>query len=824
MTTISYTCALNGIHESKTYTASTADFSKRLAKFEESWEIVSEPNCILYFDVDVKTNEIDNEIADAIEQEATDYTCSFLKEKFGQDFEPTVAISHGQANDKKKYSVRLYFPQVKTSKKSNQWMVKQLNKKVVQDKNRYGHIFSLIGETDKFFDEKPYANGKQKLRCIGTSKPGEKRPLILKKGKIESTIVSETSNTIVEYFDSEPKQVCNISPVTNTMPSSTIINQIRDVVLKLIEIDDKDVFDWNDRDTWLKTGFVIFNETNGSGDGCNLFLELSSNWRGPNGEVNDTQYVTRTYYSSKTNEQKKVKISWLKKLLASVVKPEHNIDWTNLTDATFASTFSDLFFKDKLVFTGKEKNLEGYHYNGVFWKKLGLNNAEISKGYFNKLYDHYKSALDSCSWLEEKDYNKYLTKIQYIGSSIGRNHIIDVLQKEHYQSDIVWNNHPNLFAFDDCIYDLDTQTQIEPKPEFYINITTGYSIGNLDLISKKTKDEIKTTIQGLFDDEATYKYVMKVMASFLKQGNIEEKCYFWLGKGRNGKGTLSTLLSSSFGNYFGNLNLGYYTDYSKRDDAPNPNLVNLRYARIINTSEIGEDAIDPDKPVQFRTDKFKSITGNDDVEARNLFKNDIVKYKAGKTIIQTNMMPTFPNIDNPNNYSLRERIVIIPFPFVFVDKSQLDKSKPFLKEKNNGLKEKLNHIDFRNAFIAILLETYSEYLKDGLIEPPLVKQEKMKFFDESNKLKEWFYNNIVKSEMNDKTMYIDELLVSYQNVVPKITKAKFIKNIEQIVGKQSSSNDRTGLKTSRGVYSLVGYEWKPESNEIDDDTDEETSD
>lgn len=500
------------------------------------------------------------------------------------------------------------------------------------------------------------------------------------------------------------------------------------------------------------------------------------------------------------------------------------IDWTNLTDATFASTFSELFFKDKLVFTGMDKDLDGYYFNGVFWKKLGINNAEISKGYFNELYNHYKSELDSCSWLEEKDYNKYLTKIQYIGSSVGRKHIIDILQKEHYQSDIIWNNHPNLFAFDDCIYDLETQTQIEPKPEFYINITTGYSIGNLDLISKETKDEIKTTIQGLFDDEATYKYVMKVMASFLKQGNQEEKCYFWLGKGRNGKGTLSTLLNSSFGNYFGNLNLGYYTDYSKRDDAPNPNLVNLRYARIINTSEIGEDAIDPDKPIRFRTDKFKSITGNDDIEARNLFKNQIIKYKAGKTIIQTNLMPIFIGIEDENNFSLRERIVIIPFPHVFVDKSQLDKSKPFLKEKNNNLKEKLNNVDYRNAFIAILLETYSEYLKDGLIEPPRVKQEKMKFFNESNKFQEWFHNSVIKSEMNVKTMSIDELLISYQNIVPKITKSKMIKDLEQIVGKQSNTNDRTGLKTSRGVYSLVGYEWKPESNEIDDDTDEETSD
>ncbi len=40
----------------------------------------------------------------------------------------------------------------------------------------------------------------------------------------------------------------------------------------------------------------------------------------------------------------------------------------------------------KIVFTGKDKELEGFYYNGVFWKNIGINNAEISKTYFQKLY------------------------------------------------------------------------------------------------------------------------------------------------------------------------------------------------------------------------------------------------------------------------------------------------------------------------------------------------------------------------------------------------------------------------------------------------------
>ena len=69
--------------------------------------------------------------------------------------------------------------------------------------------------------------------------------------------------------------------------------------------------------------------------------------------------------------------------------PKTIIDWGRLTDLTFALSMEKLYFKGKVLFTGKDKELEGYYFNGTYWKQVGINNAEICKYYFQKLYEFY---------------------------------------------------------------------------------------------------------------------------------------------------------------------------------------------------------------------------------------------------------------------------------------------------------------------------------------------------------------------------------------------------------------------------------------------------
>ena len=107
------------------------------------------------------------------------------------------------------------------------------------------------------------------------------------------------------------------------------------------------------------------------------------------------------------------------------------------------------------------------------------------------------------------------------------------------------------------------------------------------------------------------------MGSSVIQSNSEEKAYFCKGEGRNGKGTLIKPFKNALGNYWGDLNINYYTTYDKGADTPNQNLYNCQNLRVISSVEVS-DRDSQDKAIKFLSDKFKTISGNDFIYAREL--------------------------------------------------------------------------------------------------------------------------------------------------------------------------------------------------------------
>ena len=84
-----------------------------------------------------------------------------------------------------------------------------------------------------------------------------------------------------------------------------------------------------------------------------------------------------------------------------------------------------------------------------------------------------------------------------------------------------------------------------PHPEQYINVSCGYELGvKYDVINKiftlpnlKVETEyIEKFLTEIMSSNETNHYLKKVMSSFLRQINAEEKCYFWLVKEEMEKG------------------------------------------------------------------------------------------------------------------------------------------------------------------------------------------------------------------------------------------------------------------------------------------------
>ena len=102
----------------------------------------------------------------------------------------------------------------------------------------------------------------------------------------------------------------------------------------------------------------------------------------------------------------------------------------------------------------------------------------------------------------------------------------------------------NLIGFTNGVYDLELGLFRKAKQEDYVSRTTGY-----DYVDKNEEEYFDKLIDSIFEDEKRAKWFKVHLGSLILGGNREEKVYFWVGKGRNGKGTIDQLVRFALGAY-----------------------------------------------------------------------------------------------------------------------------------------------------------------------------------------------------------------------------------------------------------------------------------
>lgn len=206
MTTLIYYTPIMKFAGNQFHSCDTSAFVERIKNKEPSFEVT--PNDIpikYYFDVDIKDIIFNSTTANAIEEKCKEYIHQALLEYSGLN--PNIATATSHCNNK--YSFRFYVSNILDKKSNMKQFVKLLNQYIKMKKD-FNNIYEYIEETNSgFFDEAVY-DSNRKMRCLNTSKDGEDRPLILKDGTIENTIISA-------YFDNDAKVInFETSPVTVT--------------------------------------------------------------------------------------------------------------------------------------------------------------------------------------------------------------------------------------------------------------------------------------------------------------------------------------------------------------------------------------------------------------------------------------------------------------------------------------------------------------------------------------------------------------------------------------------------------------------------------
>ncbi|RZK27137.1 MAG: hypothetical protein EOO43_00615 [Flavobacterium sp.] len=422
-----------------------------------------------------------------------------------------------------------------------------------------------------------------------------------------------------------------------------------------------------------------------------------------------------------------------------VANNDPSINWDDLSPLAFATKLVSAFYHNTLL---RVEDVY-FYYNGVYWKEIS-EKSQIIQQKIPLLYIHYMSAY---KFMESKVSNWDVKRSIYSVIESLKGSFADAVMKKLktvvYVADenIKWNAHDELFAFEDAIFDINTGQQIEPRPDLYISVSCGYKYyaGFSDEEIATAKDNICHFLIDICGGHELANYMMHILTSFLRQGNREEKIYFLLGPGRNGKGTLMELVQSALGNYYGELKVEYYVNQAKGENTPNVNLASVRHCRVLNTSEVGVNA--DGSPQVFRADKVKRISGGDNMVARFLRSNVNHVFKAGKCIIQTNVLPEFSGLNN--SPAIIERFVCINLPHCYVnDPALLAQNPAVYKPRNSRIKDHFATDLYRFAFIALLFNYYTPCRDISM--PEFVKKFIHQHFatNVNTKVKEWIKTHL----------------------------------------------------------------------------------
>ncbi|KAK3255125.1 hypothetical protein CYMTET_35598 [Cymbomonas tetramitiformis] len=194
-----------------------------------------------------------------------------------------------------------------------------------------------------------------------------------------------------------------------------------------------------------------------------------------------------------------------------------------------------------------------------------------------------------------------------------------------------------LIGFDNGVYDLETD-HFYPKGtvpnDFLVSMSVGYDFRHRDShLDAQMRDIDRSLYRRIFPEEVTRSQIQAVVGSLLSSGNPMKKLVLMLGEGDNGKSAfVCQFLKRSLGDYFGTVAIQVLTERKEGADAPNPALSVSRKRRCIALNE-------GDKRMKLNSGVTKTLTGNDDVQFRNLFKQPISAKFHAKFMYLSNVAP-----------------------------------------------------------------------------------------------------------------------------------------------------------------------------------------
>ena len=773
-------------------------FVKRLERCTPTYELTNKEKNKLYFDVDYKLPEetpFDIEYTKKLEEFTSDMVIFHAKEALPEGSPKpriAIAVSHGYSNEKQcyKYSVRAFVTNYTCSRNYNKSIAKYLNDCISNDslsrdaRKLMKDIFEVgvLDVNEEFFDTSVYSHNR-KMRCIGTSKMGEDRPLILVTGTIQSTVLTaffdeDCIDITPEGYDDEPNTT-NPGQAVAYPPASKHICEKYHAYASIISLSVLDNYatwyEFTKASANIGVPFDVYHQIVSQTPGYSF--EMNENNRAVFHEQNDPKRGSvgwkRIYDMANKSDPEKKKLLDIKFRKNSTEK---------LIDEDFTSCDWAEFFVVKYGDKFVVKDRKVYQFNGVYWvkdnEKYDCLGKFVAQKYFEDLYDFAQKekkrleAKKETAITEKADekliekFEKLIEKADYfidhklknIRNSAQRKAVIsDIVML--LKSDIEFDTNPFLFAFNNKVLNLKDGCLVDPpRADDYITTTCGWDFDDTYEFDKKM-GELMAIINTIFLDKAVMDAYLQYLSTGL-YGEQVEKLGIATGGGSNGKSLLSSLIMIVLGDY--GYKLASSLLLSEIKEGANPAVANLSNKRFLLVQE-------PDPTKRMNASTVKELTGDKTLNARQCYSNDTKTRLRNTTLMEANELPLLNDMTRGGvGFSILRRFDVYSFDATAVTQQEFDKMEE--AERTNVIianpyykTDKFQH-EYKQAFFCILSQHFGKFVKNDMKLsplPPACLKASDAYFKMCDGFNQWFNDHYESCE--DQYIFISDLYVHYKS-------------------------------------------------------------
>jgi P4 family phage/plasmid primase-like protien len=568
---------------------------------------------------------------------------------------------------------------------------------------------------------------------------------------------------------------------------------------------------------WWACGQSLFDMTNGSLEGFELWLKLSS--KAPNfsesscmaqwNKMKPKGYHLGTLYNlakeDSPDEYKRYKYSKSRHVVMESIRRDGQLTSLDCAKALKSLDSNFLYDPDSKHF---------YWFDGNRWRDINKEGHELR----NKIVDLEIPIMDEVKKIREKigdleddeeedeegpDHKKeikalmkkrsvYMKEKNKLKDTPFRNKIIQECKDVFCDRDFQKKRDQNRFliGFENGVLDLKEGFR-QGRNDDYITMTTGYDYKECE------NPQVETYFNQVFvKDEMRY-YTLNYLASLLEGGNKQKKMVFWTGVGDNSKSLLEKLVKNTFGDYAGLLPVTYFT--AKKHGATTE-INRVKKCRIVFINE-------PSKNDEFDVGLLKELTGNDEIQLRKLFNeaDDTTEPVHFKSVVCCNKLPSIQSDD----IATWNRIRVIDFESKFVDDNPDETKNEFKKNVDFSFT-----LEFQQAFMTLLYKLY----KNGFdpYEPEQVKSATHRFQARNDEIRNFINLELVDDKEVNTTfaeswgMFLDFYKKEYPTKRCSISREEFLDDIKL------RFKERLGPNVIKGIRSRTEEDESKQENQEED--------